>query len=140
MSSIIKLLMGLVLFAQSAIAQEEAQTVVEVLAKETQSWNGATLPAYSAGQPEVTIQKFTIPGHSTLAWHSHPVINAGYMLSGRLTVRTRDGATLYLEPGDTIVETVDTWHRGLNEYDEPVEILVFYAGIVDVPLAIEQEH
>ena len=129
---------AVVLLSQVAIAQE-AETKVEILAKETQTWNGTPLPAYPDGQAEVTIQKYTIPGNATLAWHSHPVINAGYMLSGKLTVVTREGDTLHLEAGDTIIETVDTWHRGLNEHDEAVEILVFYAGIKDTPLAIEEE-
>lgn len=127
------------LMMSSAWAQQEPVTV-EVLAKETTTWNGAALPAYPAGQPEVTIQKFTIAGKTSLAWHTHPVINAGYMLAGKLTVITRAGDTLHLEPGDTLIETVDTWHQGINEFDEPVQILVFYAGIVGTPLAIEESH
>jgi len=132
-------ILGVLLLGSNALAQETA-VQVEVLAKETVMWNGVTLPAYPQGQPELTIQKFTIPGNTSLAWHLHPVINAGYMLAGKLTVITKEGDTLHLETGDTLIETVGTWHQGINEYPEAVEILVFYAGIVDTPLAIEETH
>jgi quercetin dioxygenase-like cupin family protein len=72
----------------------------------------------------------------SLPLHKHPVINAGVVLRGRLTVVTEDGATLHLSAGEAAVEVVDRWHYGWNEGDEPVEIVVFYAGVRDRPVAI----
>lgn len=123
--------------AGMAHAQEEVQ--VDVLVKSTQSWDGSDLPAYPDGRPEISIQRYHIPGNTTLPWHRHPVINAGVLLSGRLTVVTRDGARLELSPGDPIVETVETWHQGINEHEEPVELIVFYAGVVDEPLTVQEQ-
>ena len=60
--------------------------------------------------------------------HTHPVINAGVLVSGELTVITDSGQTLHLKPGDPIVEVVDTWHYGKNEGTDPADIIVFYAG------------
>ena len=65
--------------------------------------------------------------------------NAGVLLSGRLTVVMRTGERLLLEAGDTIMETVETWHQGMNEHDEAVELIVFYAGVADAPLTLQEE-
>jgi hypothetical protein len=37
-----------------------------------------------------------------------------------------------------VAETVQTTHRGFTT-DEPVELIVFYAGQVGVPLTINEE-
>jgi len=111
---------------------------VDVLAKTTSSWNGGTLPAYLKGQPEVTILKIIIPPKMTLPLHQHPVINAGVLLKGELTVVTTDNKTIELKAGDPIVEVVNTWHYGKNEGNEPAEIIVFYAGIQNKPITIKK--
>jgi len=107
----------------------EGKIEVNVLAKTSKSWNGHTLPRYSKGKPEITILRISIPPHTDLAWHEHPEINAGVMISGELTVITDKQDTLHLQAGDPIVEVVNTWHFGKNEGDKPVDIIVFYAGV-----------
>lgn len=114
----------------------EGKTEVKVLAKTSKSWNGKELPRYSWGKPEVTVLRISIPPHTDLAWHKHPVINAGVMISGELTVITDKNDTLYLKAGDPIVEVVETWHFGKNEGDEPVDIIVFYAGVKNKDITI----
>lgn len=109
------------------------------LAKATQSWDNTTLPLYQTGQPEVTVLDITIPPHTALPVHMHPVINAGVMIEGSLTVKKENGETLYLKKGDTIVEVVDTWHYGMNEHDTSARIIVFYAGIEGEPITIKKE-
>ena len=110
------------------------RTEVAVLAKATRSWDRALLPAYPEGQPEVTILRITVPPGVTLPMHRHPVINAGVMLRGGLTVTTEDGQVLRLREGEAIVEVVDRWHFGQNEGPGLAEIIVFYAGIEDQPV------
>ena len=110
--------------------------VVKELVKTTQSWDGKHLPAYPQGQPRVTILRITIPAGFRLETHSHPVINAGVLVSGQLTVVASDGKTLHLKAGDPIVELVNTLHYGINESKEPAEIIVFYAGAVDTPITV----
>lgn len=117
----------------------EAKTEVNVLAKSTRSWNGATLPRYAKGRPEITILRIEIPPHTTLAWHEHPYINAGVMISGELTVITDQADTLHLKAGDPIIECVNTWHFGENLGDEPVDIIVFYAGIKDKKVTVLED-
>ncbi|MBD1584643.1 cupin domain-containing protein [Pseudoalteromonas sp. S16_S37] len=121
---------------QSAVAQD-ASVSFEVISKSTKSWDGAVLPSYPDGQPEITILKVTIPAGATVVKHKHPMINAGVMLSGELSVRSEDGKVLKLSAGEPIIELVGKWHEGKNEGDTPVEILVFYAGIEGQPLSIK---
>lgn len=100
----------------------------EILIESHLSWNGDSLPSYPDGKPKISIVKVTIPPHAELPRHYHPVINAGILLKGELTVIDEKGNTLHLKAGDPIIEVVDVVHYGKNEGDEPVEIEVFYAG------------
>ena len=135
-----KLLIGTVLLVWligHAWAEEHGAVEVEVLAKTTTSWDGADLPDYRSGEAEVTILRIGISPGTRLPLHKHPVINAGVLLKGKLTVVTESGKTLHLEAGDAIVEVVDTWHYGRNDGDEKAEIIVFYAGNRDAPVTIQ---
>jgi quercetin dioxygenase-like cupin family protein len=134
--SIIFLLQPGCSLVRNSLGASAETTVVKELAKTSQSWNGATLPAYPPGQPKMTILRIIIPAGARLETHSHPVINAGVLISGQLTVITKDGETLHLQAGDPIVEVVNTLHYGINEGNVPAEIIVFYAGVVDTPITI----
>ncbi|MEJ2697287.1 MAG: cupin domain-containing protein [Candidatus Sulfobium sp.] len=111
---------------------------VDTLAKTTSSWDGSRLPDYPEGTPEITILRIKIPPGVKLPLHKHPVINAGVLLSGELTVVTEDNKTLHLKAGDPIVEVVNKWHYGKNEGGKTAEILVFYAGTPDTPITIKK--
>ena len=123
-------------FLLQSVSFAKEKVKVEVLAKSTKSWNGNVLPPYPSGQPQIMILKITIPPHYKLPMHEHPVINAGVMLSGELTVITQSGKVLHLKKGDSIIEVVDTWHYGINETDKPAIIIVFYAGTKDQKITI----
>jgi quercetin dioxygenase-like cupin family protein len=126
------------LLIQTTVTGQDAQAIQsQVLLKTVTSWNGAQLPEYPDGQPEITLLKITIPPHAALPLHKHPVINAGILLSGRLTVVTQQGDTLHMAAGDSICEVVETWHNGRNESDDPAEIIVFYAGIKGEPITVK---
>lgn len=109
----------------------ESSIVVKELIKTTKSWDGEFLHPYPQGQPEITIRRISIPAGARLETHSHPVINAGVLTSGQLTVVTADGKMLDLKAGDPIVEVVKTLHYGINQGKVPAEIVVFYAGAVE---------
>jgi quercetin dioxygenase-like cupin family protein len=96
------------------------------------------LPAFKADAPEVTIMRITIPPKQGLPIHTHPVINAGILLKGQLTVTTESGQVLHLKADDAIVEVTDTWHFGRNDGDEPAEIVVFYVGEKGTPITIKK--
>lgn len=137
-----KLICGMcfvLLLAGNVFAGQAKAVEVDVLAKTGHSWDGSRLPRYPKGIPEITILRITIPPGSVLPVHKHPVINAGVLLSGKLTVVTEDNKTLHLKAGDSIVEVVNKWHYGKNEGDKPAEIIVFYAGVQGRPITIRKE-
>ncbi len=134
--SVILLLQPGCAMVQISPGANEASPVVKELVKSTHSWNGDVLPAYPQGQPEITILRISVPAGAQLDTHSHPVINAGVLISGQLTVVTEDGKTLHLKAGDPIVEVVNTWHYGINQGKVPAEIVMFYAGAIDTPITV----
>lgn len=127
-----------VVMPSTAPAQADDAVQILELAKTSASWDGEELPRYGPGQPEITILKATVPPGARFSLHRHPVINAGVMLSGRLLVVTEDSDTLHVEAGEALVEVVDEWHFGVNDGAEPAEILVFYAGIKDRRISINE--
>ncbi|QAR33307.1 cupin domain-containing protein [Geovibrio thiophilus] len=124
----------------SAFGAESASVKAVTLTKSILSWNGAPLPPYPEGQPEVTVLKITIPAGAVLPLHKHPLINVGVLISGELKVTTEKGDELILRAGEAIVEVVDTWHKGENTGDVPAEIIVFYAGAPETPLSLFPEN
>jgi len=136
-----KLIWGIclaLLLAANVVAEEVNAVHVDVLAKSSVSWDGSALPDYSKGTPEVSILRIKIPPGVQLPLHKHPVINAGVLLSGELTVVTDGNKTLHLKAGDSIVEVVNTWHYGKNEGNTTAELVVFYAGIRDTQITIKK--
>lgn len=121
---------------RSSQEAKEAPILVKELVKTTQSWDGKFLPAYPQVQPEITILRISIPAGTQLDIHSHPVISAGVLISGQLTVVTNDGKMLHLKAGDPIVEVVNTLHYGINQGKVSAEIVVFYAGAIDTPITV----
>jgi quercetin dioxygenase-like cupin family protein len=122
---------------QQANASENDQSAVrsETLLRTSSSWDGEPYKSYPSGQPELSILKISIPPHTKLDWHSHPMPNATYIVAGELTVeREKDGKTQHFTSGQAVSETVDTFHRGVTG-NEPVILIVFYAGSPGVPLA-----
>lgn len=107
----------------------------ELLLQSSESWDGTPYTAYPSGAPQLTLIRLNIPANTQLPWHSHPIPNAAYILSGELLVEAREsGATRTLRQGDTLAEMVGIEHRG-STGDTPVELLVFYAGSPGIPLS-----
>jgi quercetin dioxygenase-like cupin family protein len=109
----------------------------ELLSESFLSWNGDSLPSYPMGKPKISLVKVTIPPHSELPHHYHPVINAGVLLTGELTVVDIMGNVLEMKAGDPIIEVVNTIHYGKNNGDKPAEILVFYAGVEGLEIVVK---
>jgi len=128
----------LLLFSSTVLADDVKTVQVDTLAKTSLSWDGSSLPGYSTGTPEITILRIKVPPGVQLQMHHHPVINAGVLLKGELTVVTEDNKILHLKAGEAIVEVVNKWHYGKNEGNTTAEIIVFYAGVVDSPITVKK--
>jgi quercetin dioxygenase-like cupin family protein len=137
----LKFTLVLALFVSSvgfAVAEKATATdvKVETLVKTTAAWDGTAYNAYPSGQPEITVLKITIAPHSVLQWHTHPIPNAAYILSGELTVEKKDGTQKHFVAGQVVAETVETIHRGMTRNNAAV-LIVFYSGTPGMPLSQE---
>jgi quercetin dioxygenase-like cupin family protein len=121
---------------RGAAAEESRQRPLqsEMLLRTSSSWDGEPYESYPSGQPELSILRITLAPHTQLEWHSHPIPNGAYIVSGELTLeRKKDGKKRQFSAGQAVSETVDTFHRGVAG-NEPVVLIVFYAGSPGVPL------
>lgn len=117
------------------ISTPASKIKTETLLRANSSWDGVAYSAYPAGQPELSVVRLTIPAHTALPWHTHPMPNAAYVVSGSITVEKQsDGSRRTLRTGEVLAEMVDTPHRGVTG-DDPVVLMVFYAGSPDLPWA-----
>lgn len=127
-------------FICAASAAEPAKVQSEVLLRSTTSWDGVPYTAYPAGTPELTVLKITIPPHTQLPWHTHPMPNAGYVLSGDVTVEKKDnGQKQLITQGQVLPEMVGAAHRGVTG-ERGAELIVFYAGTPGMPLSNAARH
>lgn len=128
----------IVLLSTAGHAQDNP-VKADVLAQASRSWDYNRLPAYPTGTPEISVLRVEVAPSAQLPLHRHPVINAGYLVSGNLTVVTEKNEILHLKAGEAIIEVVNTWHYGRNDGDTPAVIVVFYAGTAGMPLSEPKE-
>lgn len=107
------------------------------LIRTSQSWDGAALPEYLHGRPEVVAVKYEIPAGQKLGWHHHPVMNHGILVQGELTIVSLDGKEKVVHEGEVVVEMVDTIHHGENRGSKPVILYMFYLTQEGVPLSVQ---
>jgi quercetin dioxygenase-like cupin family protein len=117
-----------------AAAGQQPDVKSETLLQSSSAWDGAPYEAYPKGAPELSVLRITIPPHSTMKWHTHPMPNAAYIVSGELTVEEASGKHRHFVAGQVLPETVNTVHRGVTG-DEAAVLIVFYAGVKGMPLS-----
>ncbi|HMF76775.1 MAG TPA: cupin domain-containing protein [Bryobacteraceae bacterium] len=118
-----------------AAADPQPEIKSETLLRTSSAWNDVHYEPYSKGAPQLSILRITIPPHSTMKWHTHPMPNAAYIISGELTVEEPGGnRKRHFVAGQVVPETVNTLHRGVTG-DQGVVLIVFYAGVQGMPLA-----
>lgn len=127
-------LLAAILLMPMGAGAEQVQT--QILVKSAAAWNGRDYEKYGEGRPELTVTQVTIPAHTQLPWHTHPMPSVGYILSGHITVEDRaTGRKKIFRAGAAIPEQVNAAHRGTTD-DEPVVIIVTYAGTAGQPTAV----
>lgn len=123
------------LVVNAASAADPAAVTVETLLKTATSWDGVAYQRYPDGAPELTVLKITVPPRTALAWHTHPMPNAAYVLAGEIRVERQDGTQARrVAAGEVLAEMVNAGHRGVTG-DTPAVLIVFYAGTPDIPLS-----
>lgn len=123
-----------------ANAQEEDpdKVVATELIRTSKSWDGADLPNYPEGKPEIVAKKYVIPAGQKLGIHYHPVMNFGILVQGELTIISEEGKEYVVNEGEPVVEMVGTLHHGENRGTKTVVLYMFYLsyeGISDLAVA-----
>lgn len=113
-----------------------AQVETTELIRTTQSWDGAQLPDYPQGRPELVVRKYVFPAGQKLAWHHHPVMNYGVLVQGELTIIDKDGTEKVVRAGEAVVEMVGTIHHGENRGTQPAILYMFYLSQEGLPLSV----
>ncbi|TBR36212.1 MULTISPECIES: cupin domain-containing protein [Dyella] len=124
------------LFLGATMPLLAGEAVSETLLRSSAAWDGTAYASYPSGSPQVSVLKITLPPHTILPWHRHPVINVAYVTDGSLHVERRDnGQTRVVRAGDVLPELVDVVHRGYTK-EQPTSLIVFYAGAEGWPIAV----
>ena len=104
------------------------------LIRTSQSWDGADLPDYFLGRPEIVAMKYVIP--QKLGWHHHDAMNCGILVQGELTIVAQNGTEKVVHEGEAVVEMVGTVHHGENRGDKTVILYMFYLSKEGLPLSV----
>ena len=107
------------------------------LFRTSQSWDGAELPDYPQGHPELVDMKYVFPAGKKLGWHHHDVMNFGLLVQGELTIVAEDGTEKVVHEGETVVEMVGTVHHGENRGTRPAILYMFYLSQKGLALAAQ---
>ena len=106
------------------------------LIRTSQSWDGAELPDYFQGRPEIVAMKYVSPQGQTLGWHHHDAMNCGILVQGELTIVAQNGTEKVVHEGEAVVEMVGTVHHGENRGDKTVILYMFYLSKEGLPLSV----
>ena len=106
------------------------------LFRTSQSWDGAELPDYPVGRPELVARRLVFPAGCKLGLHHHPVINFGVVRQGELTIIDINGNEKTVREGEAVVEMVGTVHHGENRGDKTVILDMFYLSQKGAPLSV----
>ena len=106
------------------------------LIRTSQSWDGADLPDYFLGRPEIVAMKYVIPQGQKLGWHHHDAMNCGILVQGELTIVAQNGTEKVVHEGEAVVEMVGTVHQGENRSDKTVILYMFYLSKEGLPLSV----
>ena len=117
---------------------DNSSSLVETteLIRTSQSWDGAQLPDYLQGRPELVVRKYVFPAGQKLGWHHHPVMNYGVLVQGELTIIAKDGTEKVVHAGEAVVEMVGTVHHGENRGTQPAILYMCYVSQEGLPLSV----
>ena len=107
------------------------------LIRTSQSWDGAQLPDFPQGKPELRVIRLDFPVGAKTGWHHHTVVNYGIVQQGDLTIVCQDGSEQTFHEGEPLVEVIGTIHRGENRGKKPVILNMFYFSIPGAEITIQ---
>jgi quercetin dioxygenase-like cupin family protein len=107
---------------------KNSEIVHELVSESGTAWNGQAYDCYPSGKPQISVMRMSLPPHSELPWHTHPMPNTAYVLSGQLIIEDKEsGRRQHFNAGEALNETVNSAHRGYTA-EQATELIIFYAG------------
>lgn len=107
------------------------------LIRTSQSWDGAQLPDFPQGKPELRVIRLDFPVGAKTGWHHHTVVNYGIVQQGDLTIVCQDGSERTFHEDEALVEVIGTIHRGENRGKKPVILNMFYFSAPGAEITIQ---
>ena len=107
------------------------------LIRTSESWDGAMLPDFPVGKPELRVIRLDFPVGAKTGWHHHTVVNYGIVQQGDLTIVCQDGSERTFHEGEPLVEVIDTIHRGENRGKKPVILNMFYFSAPGAEITVQ---
>ena len=86
---------------EDPISEMLKQVETTELFRTSQSWDGAELPDYPQGRPELVAVKYEIPQGSKLGWHHHDAMNHGVLVQGELSSTRAKPSSRWSAPSTT---------------------------------------
>ena len=90
---------------------KDADVQITELLRTSQSWDGAEMPDYPKGRPELVAIRYVFPPGKKLGWKT-------------------------VHEGEAVVEMVGTIHHGENRGSVPVVLNMFYLSHKGQPLSV----
>ncbi|RFM33528.1 cupin domain-containing protein [Chitinophaga silvisoli] len=135
-----KIVLSLLVFMGMAVhaQQYSGKLKIEKLADTSLNSIGQKIAYPQFKDPKVTMCKITFPPGETTGWHKHLIPVFSYVLQGTLTVEVEGKGTREYKEGSSLVESYDTYHRGINKGKQDVVLFVVYLGGDGQSLAIKK--
>ena len=111
-----------------AHARDQGYYPIQELLVTSKTIVGEDIRYPTTGTPKITVAIVTVAPGAPAAFHRHPVPLVAYILEGELTVDYGAKGVKTFHAGDSLVEAMDTPHRGMNLGTNVVRLLAIYIG------------
>ena len=96
--------------------------------KSGKSSEGDPLVYPQTQKPEIVSVVGTLEPKGQTPLHRHPVPVFVYILEGQFAVQTEGKERRNYKAGEAFLETVNVWHQGFNDSDQPTKLLITFLG------------
>jgi quercetin dioxygenase-like cupin family protein len=79
-------------------------------------------------KPEIVSVIGTLEPKGQTALHRHPVPVFVYVLEGQFAVQPEGMKRRSYKAGEAFLESINMWHQGFNDGDQPAKLLVVFLG------------
>jgi quercetin dioxygenase-like cupin family protein len=92
------------------------------------SWEETKIIYPKKGDTKITALLVEMQPKASMKMHHHEVPSFGYILEGKITVKSETGDIKTFSKGDVVIEMINKKHSGMNPGDSVTKFIVFYMG------------